>query len=238
MNRKLKFISLVMLSVLVVLCGCGCSVEKTSTDNGYYVKVNDEQLTKEYIGYFFSVAQESMLSEAGYTPENSTQKDIDTYWETTELEGKNAVEVARDVAVNNAVMQKIVFQKAVEEGIVLSDDEIAYLDSDLESVVSANGGKDAFGELLSLKGTDAVAYKQILTENMYMEKLFQKYDSDGVLAVTDDELVAFSDANASNYPSDEMLFELKKQKFNEISLSWEKEAVIEINDEKINEFNV
>jgi len=31
---------------------------------------------------------------------------------------------------------------------------------------------------------------------------------------------------------------MKKQKFNEISLSWEKEADIVINDEKINEFDV
>lgn len=237
MNRIIKIVSL-LFAVVIVSNLCACTSEKVSTEQNVYITVNGEQLTREYIGYFFSLAQESMLSEAGYTPDNSNQDDIDTYWETTELEGKDAVEVARDVAVNNAVMQKVAYQKAKEEGITLSDDEMAYINSDLKSVSEANGGDEAFGKLLSTKGTDVIAYKQILTENMYMEKLFDKYDSEGIFDFSDDELAAFSDANAEKYPVEDMLYEMKRQKFNEISLSWEKEADIDINDEKINEFDV
>lgn len=237
MNRIIRIFSLILAMVLL-LALCACTSKKVSTEQNVYITVNGEQLSKEYIGYFFSLAQESMLSEAGYTPENSDQKDIDIYWETTELEGKDAVEVARDIAVNNAVMQKVSYQKAKEEGIILSDDEIAYINADLKSVADANGGDDAFGKLLSARGTDVIAYKQILTENMYMEKLFDKYDSEGVFVFTDDEIAQFSEANAEKYTADSMLYEMKKQKFNEISLSWEKEADIVINDEKINEFDV
>ena len=49
------------------------------------IKVDDEEISKEYIGYFFYLAKQNMLSEAGFNEENSTDEDIRLFWENTEI---------------------------------------------------------------------------------------------------------------------------------------------------------
>ncbi|MBR2404170.1 MAG: hypothetical protein IKA95_00730 [Clostridia bacterium] len=230
-------ISFILMVSLLFALGA-CSGISDPSDSAVYISVDSKPLTKEYIGYFFYVAQSSMLSEAGHTTDNSTDEDIALYWQTTEIEGKNAVEVARDVAADNAVFQTVQYLKAVAEGILLTSDEQAAIDADVASVVTAQGGEEAFSALLADMGTNMQAYKQIITENAYISKLYSTYDANGLLDISDAELLAFSEAHAEEFSPDMMLDAAKKEKFNAIAKQWEKDAEIFIDDEAMKQFEI
>jgi len=237
MKKHIRLIALILfLLSFSVFCACSSGAITKKTD--VCIKINNEPLDNSYIGYFFYIAKTSMLSEAGYTVDNSSEEDIKTYWETAEIDGVNAVEVARDIAADNAVFQKIQYQKAVEEGITLSDEQISAIKAEIADIISENGGKDKFEKILNDRDTSMDAYEQILTENLYISELYNLYDSNGTLNVTNDELYAFSDAHFQQIAPENMLDSAKMDKFNSIAKQWEKNADIFIDDEAMKQFEV
>ncbi|MBQ4527423.1 MAG: hypothetical protein II998_05050 [Clostridia bacterium] len=230
---------IVTLVFIISFTSCSDSTENNKDKNtDYYITVNDEILSKEYISYFFYLAQESMLSEAGWTNDNSTQADIQTYWETTEIDGKSAIDVARDAAAINAVEQKVKYFKALLEGITLSDDILEQIENEILSVIEQNGGEAVFEETLNSMGTDIESYRQIVIENTYIQLLYDSYVSNGIITLTDDELSEFTEKNFNKYNENEMHEAALMNKFNNMAKEWEKEFEIFINDDSMNEFDI
>jgi len=114
-KRTVKLISLILILLISVSVLCSCkSFSGSSSDDLPYITVGDKKVTKEYIGYFFYVAKLNMIKEAGMTlgeGGNSTQADVDAFWANTEIEGRTAVDVARDLAADNAVIQTVQYLK-------------------------------------------------------------------------------------------------------------------------------
>ncbi len=242
MQKLIKFISVIMAFLMISLTLCACSSDdRSKSGDDFYIKVGDTKLAKEYIGYFFYVAQKNMIEEAGIKlgeGGNSTADDVAAFWETTEIEGRSAVDVARDLAADNAVIQTVQYLKAVQEGIKLTAEEEKAISDNINANIESVGGRDKFNAQLLSMGCDVNAYRQILTENSYVQKLYDKYDSDGKLSVSDDELGTYTEKYASELPT-ELVFEYaKKDKFNKLALSWEKEYDIDISDEMMKEFKV
>lgn len=232
-----------LLSFVLVISFSACKKTDNNTEpasessvEDYYIIVNGETLSKNYIGYFFYIAQETMLSEAGWNKENSTPQDVKTYWETTEIDGVNAVDAARDAAVKNAVEQKVKYFKAVSEGIVLSDVDLKSIDEYISSTIAENGGEQQFAEKLKKTGTDIDSYRQITIENELINRLFQKYTTEGVLTITDEEFSDFYNDNIDKLSPEEMADAAIKSKFNAMVKEWEKEFTISINDKGMDEF--
>ncbi len=245
MIGSIKKIMCMILAVLFVFslvsCTDGGDKSVSNDEKDFYIRINDEFVESGYIGYFFSLAQQNMLEEAGWrTGENgnATEEDITRYWETTKIDGKDAVNAARDLAADNAVRQKIQYYKALEEGITLSSEEKDEIDAQIELTVNNNGGKSEFVKALKDMNTDLESYSQIITENVYAQKLYDKFDSMDKFTPTPEELDAFSQANADKISPDEMYDAVKKQKYNDMITQWEKDFDIEINDAKMNEFEV
>lgn len=240
MNKLLKMVSVFLIFAVVSMCFCSCTPENGDSDHPY-IKVGDKSLSREYIGYFFYLAQRSMIQEAGMVlgeGGNSTQKDVDEFWATTEIDGKNAQSVARATAADNAVIQTIQYLKAVDEGIELTKEENDEITSQINAAIESSGGKEKFKEQLQSMNSSVDAYKQILTENKYLQKLYDKYDSQGLLEVTEQELEAYSAQNAGRIPQEQIFEAAKKDKFNKMVQQWGTEYKIEISDEKMKEFNV
>jgi len=242
MKMYYKILSLVLALFVCVFSFASCRTpKKEEQSNSLYVRVGDNELSKEYIGYFFYVAQRNMIQEAGMVVGeggNSTEADVAEFWETTEIEGKKAVEVARDLAVDNAVTQTVQYLKALEYGIVLSPEDESLITHQIENAIHTSGGEEAFEKRLSEMGCSLEAYKQILTENMCVKMLYQKFDSEGKLDITPEELEAYTADNAGKIAPEEMLSAAKADKFNAMSREWEKEFDIIISDENIKEFQV
>lgn len=241
MKKFERLISVFLALLILAMCFCSCSPDNNDTPIDSYITVGERELSKEYIGYFFYVAKLNMIKEAGFvTGEggNATQEDVVSFWETTEIEGKSAVEVARDLASDNAVIQTVQYLKALDEGVKLNSEDEKEIAAQFSAATESSGGKEAFNAQLKKMGCDADAYRQILTENKYVQKLYDKYDSDGKLSVSDEELSAY----ASQVPegtSPELIFDAaKKDKFNKMAQEWEKEYEIVISDKGMKEFSV
>lgn len=239
-----KLFALLMTALMIVslvACSDGGGKSVSNDKEEYYIRINGEVVESGYIGYFFSLAQRNMLEEAGWrTGEdgNATQDDIDRYWETTKIDGKEAVNAARDLAADNVVRQKIQYYKAIEEGITLSDEEMADIEAQIEATIDNNGGKTEFAKALSEMNTDIESYTQIITENAYAQKLYDKLDSMDSFTPSPEEIDEFALANADKISQDDMYDALKKQKYNDMVTQWEKDFEIEINDSKMNEFKI
>ena len=229
--------ALMLISLTFVSVGCKTSPEKGDKAE-VYVTVNGEELSKNYIGYFFYLAKDNMISEAGWNEENYDEAAIKTFWETAELEGRNAVDVARDLAVDNAVSHKVMYQQAVKEGIVLGDDDVTYIDTYIDETITHNGGSAAFESVLNERCTDMDSYKRIITEQRYIEKLRDKYDSDGKLNLSDEELNQAMLAYEGSLSDEDIVFQAKNDKFDTLATDWIEEAKVEINEEKIKEFDI
>lgn len=242
MKKHIRLISFFVYLIIASLVLCSCSPGDTSSsDSHFFIKVGDRELEREYIGYFFYVAQLNMIREAGMTlgeGGNSTQADVDSFWKTTEIEGRSAVDVARDLAADNAVIQTIQYLKAVSENIKLTTDEEKEIINGINAAIESSGGQQAFNKQLKSMGCDIDAYKQILTENKYVQKLYDKYDTDGKLSVSDEELNAYSQNHSGEIPEDVIFDYAKKDKFNRMAQEWEKEYEIIISDKKMKEFTI
>ena len=240
MKKFSMLISMLLMLALLSLCLCSCGTRNTD-DGRPYIKVGDEILSREYIGYFFYLAQRNMIQEAGMVlgeGGNATQENVDEFWATTEIEGKSALSVARSAAADNAVIQTIQYLKAVDEGIELSEAESEEISAQINAAIESSGGKEKFNEQLESMNSSVEAYKQILTENKYLQKLYDKYDSEGLIEVTAEEFEVYSAENAERIPQEHLLEAAKKDKFNKLVQQWGTEYTIEISDEKMKEFDV
>ena len=241
MRSLKKFISLILVLIMAYLCFCSCSPNNNNTTDAGYIKVGNRELSKEYIGYFFYVAKRNMIKEAGFVlgeGGNATDEDVKAFWDTTEIEGKSAIDVARDLASDNAVVQTVQYLKAVDEGIKLTEDEEKEIADQINAAIESSGGKQAFNTQLKEMGCDADAYKQILTENKYVQKLYDKYDSDGKLSVSDEELSSYMMLFPEGTSPEEVFDAAKKDKFNKMAQEWEKEYEIVISDKGMKEFSI
>ena len=90
MNFLKKLISLCLVVALASVFFCSCSSNGgEKTDKGPYIKVGERKLSKEYIGYFFYVAQRNMIKEAGFNPGdggNATEEDIKSFCTSREAD--------------------------------------------------------------------------------------------------------------------------------------------------------
>ena len=136
------------------------------------------------------------------------------------------------------VLQTIQYLKAISESIKLTADEEKEITSQINAAIETSGGQQAFNNQLKSMDSDLDAYRQILTENKYVQKLYDKYDSEGKLSVSDEELNAYSQNHSGEIPEDVMFDYAKKDKFNRMAQEWEKEYDIVISDKKMKEFNV
>ncbi len=111
MIKKYFAVILALVLALSVLSGCGEQIKK---DEKVVVSVNGEDITEGEFMYYLLIAKNTIIS-AGDGEDN------EEYWKTTEIEGKNAGEVARETALKNAVELTVMAQKAVEMGVDNSD---------------------------------------------------------------------------------------------------------------------
>lgn len=232
------FLSVVLVFAFVFICACSSKPALSPEDNSY-ISVNGEEISKEYIGYFFYLAKQNMLSEAGFNEENSTDEAIKQFWENTEIEGKDAIDTARDFAVNHSIDLKIQYQKALKEGITLTDEEMKSFENEISELIKLQGGEKDFDKKLAQMDTDRQSYKTIRLENLYVQKLFQKYIDDKVILVTDDEISSYkASVGILDISDEEIITKLTNEKFENMVSLWRNEAKITINDNNIKTFEI
>ncbi len=174
--RKLFKVFITVCLIAGIIAGC------TVVDNTYVATVNGEKLTRAEFMLYYVRMQSNMLAEAGVQGE-----EIKTFWETTEIEGKKALDVAKDKALQEAVEIMVVGQKAKEKGITLSEEQLAEIESQIAGEISQYNSKADFDKELEYMNTTEEAFrnwtKSVYLANTVAGAMFE----DESMTVTDEE---------------------------------------------------
>lgn len=156
--KKTKILSVVAVCLAMVFMFSACQI----IDNTAIATVNGEKITKSEFAVFFARIQDTMLSEAGIT----YGEDADNFWKTTEIEGKNALDVAKERALEEAVKVAVKVQNAQELDAVLVDEELATINEQIGQQISQSGGMEAYKNEIEGFGSTVEGYEKWIT-NMY-----------------------------------------------------------------------
>ncbi len=159
-----------------LLAGCTGS-------NASIATVNDEKIEKAEFVFYFSQMQNTMLTEAN----PASVEEANAFWETTEIEGKKAADVARERALEEAVKTVLKTQKAAELGVEPTDDDKQNIDMQIGQIITNMGGKSKYESELKSMGTTADGYQRFLEQNVLASKVDEVLAQDPAYAVSDEE---------------------------------------------------
>lgn len=187
MKKNLRPIATIAAIMMTAGLFSGCSFG----DKAAVATVNDEEILKTEFAVYFSQMQSTMLTEA----QVSTAEEANAFWDTTEIEGKKAADVARERALDEAVKVVLKTQKAEELGVSLTDEDRQTIDQQIGQVINSMGGKSQYEAELKNMGSSADGYEQFLEHNMLASKVDQKLSEDPAYAVSDEEARAYVEEN-------------------------------------------
>lgn len=209
----------VVLSIVIALSGC--AVTKSVT----LATVDDEIVTLNDFYQYYDSIKATMLSEAQIS--TLDQEAVDNFWKSTEIEGKNALTVAKERALNEAVKVIVQNKKAKEMNISLSEEDKKQIDEYKTAMIKQSyGSKSSFlEELKSMKSTEA-AFDKAVTGSFISLKLYTELSKGEEYTIDKDKaieelkagdkvtakhiLIATTDSKTNEPYSDEKKNEAKK----------------------------
>lgn len=187
MKRKMRPVAAIAAIVMTAGLFAGCGL----VDNTAVASVNDEKILKTEFAFYFTQMQSTMLSEA----QVSTAEEANAFWETTEIEGKKAADVARERALDEAVKMVLKTQKAEELGVSLTAEDKQSIEKQIGQTITSMGGKTQYEAELKKMGSTAAGYKTFIEHNMLAEKVDQKLKEDPAYTASDEEARAYVEEN-------------------------------------------
>ncbi|MGI6019932.1 MAG: hypothetical protein ACOX71_00395 [Lachnospiraceae bacterium] len=176
MKKMLKKTAAVLLSAglaVTALAGCGNKIDGTQTA----VTVNGEDLSLGVVSFMSHANAASMVSYYGSFMADGYFDNID------EESGKTNGEDLVDSIVDDLSGLMIVRQKAIEEGITISDEEMAAIDAAAQGVIDKN---DA--ELIEEMGFSKDDVAEAMTLDTYRSKMLPVIAEDADTTVDEESL--------------------------------------------------
>lgn len=176
MKKFKKTAALLIASAMLMFSGCsGVNI----VDASYIAKVNGEEIKTVEFMYYLAVAKMTIQQSA----DTSVNAD---FWNTTEIDGKKAIEVAKEKALEDAIKATIIAQKAMDEGFSAETSEAT------QQINSAVSGVQEYAEA---NGFTEEGIKMAYKKAYLRTKLFDKYEEDGKISISDDEIKDYYEKN-------------------------------------------
>lgn len=133
MKKTKRILSFILLFVLALgmTFASGCS-KKEDPAESVVVTVGDTNITlDEMMYYIYAVEASGQQYEALYQQYYGT-----SYWDSEYSEGVTMRDQAKSYVMDTAVMYEILYQKAVEAGYTLTDDEKTEAETNVDSILT------------------------------------------------------------------------------------------------------
>ena len=182
---------LILLCVLLMFsAGCIGKQQTVGTIDGEGIPMGEFR-------FFLNSVKNELLSQTG------TENADATFWETTDIDGKNAAELAKEKAFEQIVLFKIKLTEVEKAGYSLTDAEKADVTTQYQTL-RQNMGEAAFDEQLAAMQVSAEDYQTILTGNALLQKYLAAVSKDTAsdLYVSDDALTAYYEQHHEEYLQD------------------------------------
>ena len=151
------------------------------------MKVNDISVSAGYFNYCMYLAQSTLAQNLGTTIER-----ISEMWNTS-LGDITFSQYISDIAADQVVMLAAAAGEAKKQGLKLEDEDVAFIEENLATLrKSYEQEAEYFGELEKL-GTSEDALRAYLTDSMYMNKLYEKFEDQ--YGMKDAEIKKYLDDN-------------------------------------------
>lgn len=162
---RISLIITIVFALTISLSACG------TVDGSSVATVNGVKITKSEFNFYLAQVKAQVLDKAKV-------EDTPEFWATTDLEGKKAIDSAVEKALDEAEKAAIITQKAKENGIKLSQEDIANIGKQKSSQMQKSGGRDAFEAELKKNGLTDETYSSLLENSLFASKLKEKFATD------------------------------------------------------------
>lgn len=184
MKKFIKLIA-VLSAVAVLVCSfTGCVIVNTNPA----VRVNETDLTRNEYGYYMYIQLSQSIQEAGVDVNDAAA--IEAYLDS-KTDGKKNIDIIREKAADEGAKLLVQYNKAIEMGIELSEEDKAQLASDIDSMKEQSGGQQGYETQLASLGTTPDAFESLYEKNKIISKLGEKLIEEGSMAVSDEEIESY-----------------------------------------------
>lgn len=173
--KKLLFI---MLSMLVLT---SCAGKPVAT-------VGDIKITQSEFQFYLNSIKSQM---------SDTELQTDEDWENKEIEGKKAIDVAKQQAMDNAVRNALYIEAAEAAGLTLTEDEKKTVEATKEQLVAGYGSEKAYKEFLKSNNITDEFIEMMCKSSVYYNKIGQVVTEE--TTVEDAELEMFFTQNKAEF---------------------------------------
>lgn len=166
---KKRVLASILLSIVVMISGC--STSKT------VLTVGSQKVTIPEFEFYLNSVKTQM---------QGTELTSDEDWQSKEIEGKKAIDLAKERAMETAVSNVAYIEVGEKLGLGLTDDDKKNIESYKQRIITSYGGQTQYESFLKSNNLND-DFVQMLCESMeYTEKLKQKLKQDA--PVTEDEM--------------------------------------------------
>lgn len=177
----MKKLLILLLSVLLL---SSCAEKSVAT-------VGDIKITQSEFEFYLNSIKNQM---------SDTELQTDEDWENKEIEGKKAIEVAKEQAMDNAIRNALYIEAAEEAGLTLTEEENKSVQSTKEQLVQGYGSEEAYKEFLkSNKITDEFV-EMMCKSSVYYNKIGQLITEE--TQVTDAQIEEYFEANKADFETE------------------------------------
>lgn len=161
-----KILSLFCIAFIAFSLLSGCVVDKREI-----LSVGNTKITKGEFMFYLDGIKQLMAQDAAL---NITDEES---WQTVEIGGKKAIDVAKDKALDEVVKIALQVEKAKESGIKLDENDKRIMGRQKNSVIQTYGGTDNFNAQLSKWGLGTAGFDKIVENYMYSSKYREQVTS-------------------------------------------------------------
>lgn len=172
--KKYMFAVLMIAALLIT----GCSQES------YVAKVEKEKITQDEFKFYLDSVKQQM---------QGTEISSDDDWQTAEIEGKLAIDIAKERALETAIDNLAYIAIADKLNIKLSDEDEAKVKRVKDSIVRQYGGNAQYQEFLKQANLKDDFIEMLCRSMACNEKLALKVQEEQ--SVSDEDLKAYFDEN-------------------------------------------
>ena len=151
------------------------------------MKVNDISVSVGYFNYCMYLAQSTLAQNLGTTIER-----ISEMWNTS-LGDITFSQYISDIATDQVVMLAAAAGEAKKQGLKLEDEDVASVEENLATLRSSYAQEAEYLGALEMLGTSEDALRAYMTDYMYMNKLYEKFENQ--YGMKDTEIKKYLDDN-------------------------------------------
>ncbi len=169
---KNRLIYIIVAAIAVIAIAAGVLVYYNSS-NSYVATVAGEKITKEEYTFFLSSVKQQMEAT---TPDASS--DPNKIW-TTKIDGKDAKDVAKDRALDDAKEFKIQLIQAKNSKVTLEKADMDKINTQMDQLVNAQGGKTKVeADIQKTFGISLDQYKAVYKDYVLIDKYMQQQEKE------------------------------------------------------------